>query len=252
MLDQIKKILYQPLRPFPTTQPVHYQLKNNFFSKLMGWKPLSSIMYTQNLARKIFTNLNINERLIEVPWIYNQFNFKKKGRVLDVGCCESTLSISLASLGFQVVGIDTRSYELQHPNFTFLQEDICQTSLKEKTFDFIICLSTLEHIGLNSLYGQSPKSTSDKKTLQVCLRLLKPGGKLLLTIPCAKKYFQNNFTRIYTPQRISRLLRPYKIVSQRFFAPNITKTIWQEVSALRLPFPPNFGVTTIVATSFKK
>jgi 2-polyprenyl-3-methyl-5-hydroxy-6-metoxy-1,4-benzoquinol methylase len=60
----------------------------------------------------------VNERIIECPLVFKYIN-SNNGKILDVGRYSSRLPIQLASMGYKVWGIDIRSYNFQHPNFTF-------------------------------------------------------------------------------------------------------------------------------------
>lgn len=240
-----KKIFFQPIRPYVTTQPIAFQLKQNWLAQLAGWKPFSSIMFVFPHVRKYFTNVDVNERIVEIPFVFQTIT-KRTSKILDIGCLESTVGLSLATLGHQVTGVDIRPMELTHPNFTFVQEDICQTTLKANQFDYAILLSTLEHIGLDTIYGKVKETSSDQKTLDQVYRLLKPGGKLLLTVPYCRTYWHDNFMRRYNQQTLKKRLRKFNIVSQQFFASN-NREYWYETTVHKMPDKPEHGVTLIVA-----
>ncbi|PIR62140.1 MAG: hypothetical protein COY81_02535 [Candidatus Pacebacteria bacterium CG_4_10_14_0_8_um_filter_43_12] len=246
MFQKLKQFLFVPSREFVATAPIHYVLKSLSSWNLLGWKPLATVLYASPQLRAGWTKLDVNERIIEVPWVYSQLNFKKKGKVLDIGWLESTLPISLATAGFSVTGLDIRSGELTHPNFEGLVGDICETKLPSNSFDYVILLSTLEHIGLNTLYGRAASGSSDKKAVEQCLRVLKLSGKLLITTPVAKQAAVNDFMRIYTPAILKRLVRNGAIESLEFFKANQNRTAWSVTSENDLPTPPDFGVALVV------
>jgi len=243
----VKKFGFAPLRPYPTTAPVHYQLNTCRLNNLWGWKPFATFLYASEKTRKVHTHLDVNERIIEVPWVLNNLDFSKPNKVLDVGWLESTVAISLATAGFQVTGIDLRKGELCHPHFTQIIEDICKTSLPANFFDTVILLSTLEHIGLDTLYGKVAKSSSDQKALDECLRVLKPGGQLLLTTPAAKYPYTDAFMRRYTPLQLQKMLKNWTKVHIEFYAHDGKRQFWQPASPTALPEPPAFGVALVIA-----
>lgn len=245
MKRPLTHFLFAPSREYPFTAPIHFHLKKDAFSNLWGWKPFSTWLYANTKLRKKHTFLEVNERIIELPWIFNQLNFKKRGKVLDVGWLESPVSISLATAGFSVTGIDIRKGELSHPNITQLQADICHSGLSAKQFDTVILLSTLEHIGLDTVYGKAPANSSDQRAVDECLRVLKPKGMLLITTPVAKTYSQDNFMRIYTPEKLKFLVKNATIEELRYFVPNKQRTVWQEVSENELGSPSQFGVALL-------
>lgn len=213
----------------------------------MGVKPFSSIMYVLPTLRKKFTQLDTNERIVELPFIFRHIPQNKKTNILDVGCLENTVSISLATFGHTVTGVDIREYELTHPNFTFIQGDICHIQLPKETYDYVICLSTLEHIGLDTLYGKSNLKTSDIKALSVIHSSLKKGGTLLLTVPCAKNFSIDSFMRRYTPKKLEKMLEKFSKVSIHYYAPDSNHQVWLKSDENGLPEPPKFGVALISA-----
>lgn len=75
-------------------------------------------------------------------------------------------------------------------NVSYVYGDLRHTVLKSKCFDEIVCISTLEHIGMDNsfLYSKNPrlnefKPNDYKKAIREFKRLLKPGGRLLITVP---------------------------------------------------------------------
>jgi SAM-dependent methyltransferase len=244
MWNLFLKLFYAPLRPYTTTSPIHYQSKDFSLTNIWNWKPFSQIMFASSL-RKRLARIDVNERIIEIPWIFSRIDLKKKGKVLDVGWLESTVSFSLATAGFDVTGIDIRSSDITYPHFTAVQGDICQNHFKNNSFDYVILLSTLEHIGLDTLYGKADRVTSDVKAVEECLRVLKPGGKLLITTPIAKRRAQNSFMRWYTPAQLKLMVKQTRIISCQYFLPSKDRSYWYEVTEKSLPTPPIFGVALL-------
>ncbi len=107
----------------------------------------------------------VNERIIEMPFIFSELGARPgKLKILDVGCTNSWLSISLASLGHEVYGVDMRSYSFSHPNLVFFQGDVL--NLKETGFDAVVALSTLEHVGLGAYGEEKGNAIQPLKTVQ--------------------------------------------------------------------------------------
>jgi len=122
-----------------------------------------------------------NERMVEYPFVYNNIEFDGKGKkVLEFGCSKSYLALELASLGYEVIGIDLREYPFKYPNFVFKQTNILNVT--EKDFDYIISVSVIEHIGCN-VYCTENKNTERTKVIDKIYDLLKVGGKLIVTVP---------------------------------------------------------------------
>lgn len=101
--------------------------------------------------------LFITERILELPFVYRSLDIKPDAEILEFGCANSRLSIELASIGAKVTGVDLRPHPLTHPNFTFLLGDFFEQSFTEASFDAIIAISAIEHVGLGA-YGEQKKA----------------------------------------------------------------------------------------------
>jgi O-antigen chain-terminating methyltransferase len=137
------------------------------------------------------------ERVIEIPWALSKYNGGR--RVLEVGCSFASENPEyiegLRALNIpELHGIDISSVEA--PQFIKKTADIRESGYDTGFFDFILCISTLEHVGKDntkyyrpvaelSLDPQKPLSP-DAEALLEMFRILKPGGKLIVTVPFGK------------------------------------------------------------------
>jgi ubiquinone/menaquinone biosynthesis C-methylase UbiE len=96
---------------------------------------------------------SIDGRVIEYSFVISRLAAAQKGKVLDVGCTDSgnMATLMLASLGWEVYGIDNRDWKFEHANFQFTQGDIRNTPFSDEFFDYVYAISTLEHIGLKGM-----------------------------------------------------------------------------------------------------
>ena len=87
-----------------------------------------------------------------------EYNFARRHivgdgvKVLDVGCCDSLLPLYLAKKGFRMTAFDFRKYFEHHPNLSIIEGDFLQNNLSDNAFDYVVMISTIEHIGFGS-YG---------------------------------------------------------------------------------------------------
>ncbi len=156
-----------------------------------------------------------SERIIEKAWVLRHLEGLDKGsKILDVGCAESLLSMELASNGFLVTGVDVRHFPLSHPNFHLIQGDVTTAPLEPGFFDAAILLSTIEHIGLG-WYGDPKGENQQEAAMAQIYRLLKPGGRLLVTVPFGRPAI-TPLHRIFDPPGLRKLLEKFKIESLEF------------------------------------
>jgi 2-polyprenyl-3-methyl-5-hydroxy-6-metoxy-1,4-benzoquinol methylase len=147
------------------------------------------------------------ERAVEYPWVLT--NIDPRARyILDVGCCETFFPILLASLGFEVWGIDVRPCNLKHPNFKFIRGNILTAELPQGFFDVITLISTIEHIGLDG--------DGDIRCIERLNNLLTDNGYMLITVPYGKAAMLNEW-RIYDAKRVERLCNGFEVGKEEFF-----------------------------------
>jgi methyltransferase family protein len=152
----------------------------------------------------------VNERIGEVPYLFGAIAKLPRGAtVLDVGAAESTVCLSLATMGYRVTAIDPRPNPLFHPNL-----DVVVGSVEEwehpGSFDAVVCLSTIEHIGTGA-YGQ--KELGDRRDLDAMKRLHElaaPDALLVLTVPFGTAS-GNGFQRSYDRRGLEQLLEGWEI-----------------------------------------
>jgi len=151
----------------------------------------------------------VNERIVEVPFIFTELKAEdKKFKILDFGCTDSWLSLSMASLGHDVYGIDLRDYPFKHKNLVFKKQNLL--GLEETEFDVIIALSSLEHVGLKA-YGAEYEPDALDKIISKLYKILAAKGRLILTVPVGEP-LEDNFLKSFAPEEIVNLM-----VSHGFF-----------------------------------
>jgi SAM-dependent methyltransferase len=157
---------------------------------------------------------DVNERIAEIAYVFGAVASLPSGsHVLDFGATESTVSLSLASLGHEVVAADLRPYPLQHPNVRSLVGPIEQWDGPDRPFDAVVCLSALEHVGLGA-YDEAPSDGDlDRAIVERFGRWLRPGGELVLTAPYGR-WEVTETQRVYDAPHLDALLAGWTIVDR--------------------------------------
>jgi SAM-dependent methyltransferase len=125
-----------------------------------------------------------DERLVEIPWVLSRL---RQGRVLEVGYAFAEPAYIAALVEAdpgELVGVDLAEAEV--PGFETVVADARELPFQDASFDQVLLVSTLEHIGAdNEVYGHERPSddTGRAAALRELRRVLRPSGSLLVTVP---------------------------------------------------------------------
>jgi hypothetical protein len=147
--------------------------------------------------------------------------------ILDFGGFESTLPLTLAALGRRVTVLDQRKYPFDCPNLSTVQRDVLQPLVDVVgRFDVVYSISTVEHVGLGA-YGSPVEEGGDRMALANLWDVVKPGGRLLFTVPAGQPMIQRGY-RVYDEAALRRVM-PYEGTISFFRKPGRYEA-WQSVT----------------------
>lgn len=196
-------------------------------------------------------------RCIEYPLVVEKLGIVKGIEVLDIGSDISLFPLFLLLQGCKVHAIDTNPRVLKQKErlkklgiseavstgtFRVEIQDARTLTFQDEAFDRITLVSTLEHI------------PEDIEVMRQCERLLKNGGRIIVTVPygITSKEVRNKsgLTRIYDDRSIiARIVLPsLKLVSIDYFGDNGFGKVWYSLPSR---FVYLFGWLTALLSKFQ-
>ena len=135
----------------------------------------------------------LDVRVIEIPWVISRLR-QKSEKILDAGSALNNIIVLTApQLANKVITILTLAPEsvcFWNKGISYVFGDVRDLDFKDETFDSVICISTIEHVGMdNSMYirNQSLADKGNQKDFIIAIkelkRVLKTGGTLYCTFP---------------------------------------------------------------------
>lgn len=148
----------------------------------------------------------------EKGWIH----FPQGAKVLEIGCAEADWQTPMLALrsDLDIAGIDWRTCE--RPGKTIQGNAMLCEQFPKESFDAVVSISAVEHIGLGHYDNDPRKERGDCVTMRNAHLWLKPGGWMYLDVP----YADDGFTvyksyRRYDQRAIDERLAPgFRIVQQ--------------------------------------
>ena len=144
---------------------------------------MTYVSFLNKREYKLQTFSGVNERPVEFQFVFKHLARTCPKTVLDVGTGMTALPHLMRNCGFLVTAVDNiRDYwtsGMINRHYHVINDDITRTHLTE-TFDFITCVSVLEHI------------RDHKSAVRSMFRLLNPGGRLVLTFPYNENRYCEN------------------------------------------------------------
>jgi 2-polyprenyl-3-methyl-5-hydroxy-6-metoxy-1,4-benzoquinol methylase len=127
---------------------------------------------------------------------------KEQGRLLDVGCGNGQTLAWMASLGWQVEGLDIDPVAVQvaaAKGLKVRQGDLQSQQLAAGSFDAVVMSHVIEHV-------HGPLSL-----MKECHRILKPGGRLVVITPNIRSWghriYKNNWRGLEPPRHLQIFAR---------------------------------------------
>jgi SAM-dependent methyltransferase len=164
----------------------------------------------------------LDERAVEYPWVLSRIPSDDSVNFLDAGSALNYKDIlehkNLKNKKITIVNLNPEENCFWHKEISYLFSDIRNLPFKDNCFDLITCVSSLEHVGMdNAIYSDNQKYREKEvfdfeKAVLELKRVLRPGGKVLITVPFGKYenfgWFQQFDAKLVN--RISDVFEPQK------------------------------------------
>jgi SAM-dependent methyltransferase len=193
-------------------------LPSRIFQWLVGMKRMFIPPKTQLAIPDPVVNL-YGDRQIEWAYIASRLPVGS-GWVLDFGAGHGDLSILAIQKGHRVIALDLEEnvFHWTHQSLERIRGDLLTLQLPPSKFDFVVNCSTVEHVGLNGRYGVAEsESDGDLGAMAKLRELLKPSGRMLMTVPCGRDAVIVPWHRVYGQERLPRLLEGYEVEEECYW-----------------------------------
>lgn len=242
-----------------------FQQKNlRFIPKFEGF-PLTSEPTSELFLR---SNQLWMTRAWEYPWALLNSHISSDTKILDVGSGLSLFPLYLAQKSRNVDSVDTdeRKMKILSPaladilklKVNYFVDDALNLSAKDDTYDYVFCISVLEHLEEeveNGVPINRHTNKLDRIAIREFLRVIKPGGRVILTLDYASKdislrSFDFDYVKDLIDEFSADLLKPLGKFDEIQFTKekeNEMRRLWTEFFPYDPAYPPG-GALGIILT----
>lgn len=151
-----------------------------------------TVSWNKLLPREVNYGCAMDERVIELPLALEVADLSSPGKVLDAGSSlnlpflRKSIGRPVSHLTHLTLTSDKEHIAVDSDRISYYFGDLRAMDFKDDTFDRIVCVSTLEHVGMdNERYGAASEHdpASYTQAFREMLRVLAPGGKIMVTLP---------------------------------------------------------------------
>jgi SAM-dependent methyltransferase len=139
----------------------------------------------------------MDDRVVEYPWLFARLK-SDVGKMLDAGSALNHGYLlerpPLMGADLTIMTLAPEKHCYWYQGFSYMFGDLRRTKFADKTFDTIVSISTIEHIGLDNtmLYTGNPADAEKDEggfapAVKEFKRILKPGGSCFISFPFGKR-----------------------------------------------------------------
>lgn len=168
----------------------------------------------------IDTHPCLNDRIAATPydphyfhqaaWLSRCLRTDRPELHVDIG--SSVMSVGVLSGFVNTVFVDYRPLTVRLPGLWPVGADMTALPFADRSIASLSCLHVLEHIGLGR-YGDALDANGSCKAAAELVRVLRPGGRLYLSVPVGRERVCFNAHRVFLPYTVAEMLRPLQLAS---------------------------------------
>jgi len=192
----------------------------------------------------------IDERIVEYPWVISRIS-EDRQLVLDAGSTlnrRTILDLPVFRNKQLLIYNLAPGKIFKQKNVSYINGDLRDTIIKSDCVDEIVCISTLEHIGMDNTMLYTKDSHFDEsnpsdyqKVLKEFKRVLKPGGKLFITVPFGRSE-NHGWLQQFDKNGVDTILDVFKGTDANVIFYKYFKNGWQTVDATKCTDAKYFDV----------
>ncbi len=185
----LKNYLSSDRRPW---RPGYYVYRNKYLADSIS-NPSTLEIFLKSKPLPPGYGFRLDARVVEIPWVLARVA-QRTGRLLDAGSSLNSEFILtapyLSNKKITIITLAPESTCLWKSGISYVFGDLRSLDFRDEWFDTSVCISTIEHVGMdNSMYIGRKKSPSTSSTQEFLVavkelrRVLKREGILYITFP---------------------------------------------------------------------
>jgi SAM-dependent methyltransferase len=146
----------------------------------------------------------------QAAWLARRLHQPTPPFHVDIG--SSVMMINVLSAGVKTIFVDYRPLRVRLSNFLPLGGDIVSLPFRSGTITSLSCLHVIEHVGLGR-YGDLINPAGSQLAAAELQRLLRPSGRLFLSVPVGRERVCFNAHRVFSPGTVRAFFQELQLKS---------------------------------------